>query len=161
MTLTGKNAAEYDKKIVFYLVRLKAYLNILQFLILQTVTFRLNMFPEGAVINGNRFHITRLMHPDQGKLRLFLVHKLGIILIFNSACFILNTFKKCKSSISRRLKMPQGKRPTKKAMSNQNKCPRCMSRGYDKVEKLNLLEKFKFMGCNVWICRKCGKKWAG
>ncbi|HON10906.1 MAG TPA: hypothetical protein PLE24_08570 [Chitinispirillaceae bacterium] len=57
--------------------------------------------------------------------------------------------------------MPQAKRPTKKAMSNTTKCPRCMSRGYDIVEKPNFFERIIFMGCVVYKCRKCGKKWGG
>jgi hypothetical protein len=57
--------------------------------------------------------------------------------------------------------MPQEKRPTKKAMSKQHKCPRCTSRGYKEAEKLNLLEKLTFIGCKVMACQKCGKKFAG
>ncbi|NLE01296.1 MAG: hypothetical protein GX640_15630 [Fibrobacter sp.] len=57
--------------------------------------------------------------------------------------------------------MPIAKRPTKKSMAKTLKCPRCTSRGYKEAEHLNILDKIRFMGCKVWVCIKCGKKFAG
>lgn len=57
--------------------------------------------------------------------------------------------------------MPLPKKPVKKALANNNKCPWCGSRKYEKAQKLNILEKIRYVGCEVWICGKCNKKWAG
>jgi ribosomal protein L37AE/L43A len=57
--------------------------------------------------------------------------------------------------------MPQSKRPVKKARGKTNKCPWCGGRKFTRAEKLNILEKIRYIGCDVWICGKCGKKWAG
>ncbi|MCX7725521.1 MAG: hypothetical protein N2053_01600 [Chitinispirillaceae bacterium] len=57
--------------------------------------------------------------------------------------------------------MPLAKKPVKKALANNNKCPWCGSRKYEKAQKLNILEKIRYVGCEVWICGKCNKKWAG
>ena len=57
--------------------------------------------------------------------------------------------------------MPQGKRLTKKQIAkNHIKCPRCTSRSYKQADTLNIIERIKFIGCKVWLCQKCGKKWA-
>ena len=57
--------------------------------------------------------------------------------------------------------MPQSKRPVKKARAQTNKCPWCGGRNFTKAEKLNIFEKVRFIGCDVWVCGKCGKKWGG
>ncbi len=58
--------------------------------------------------------------------------------------------------------MPLKKLPTKKAAGKgNNKCPWCGSRSYKDAEKLNMLEKLRYIGCEVWECLKCSKKWAG
>lgn len=57
--------------------------------------------------------------------------------------------------------MPIAKRPTKKAAAKSNKCPWCGSRKFEKAEKLTIVEKIRFIGCAVWTCGKCSKKWAG
>lgn len=57
--------------------------------------------------------------------------------------------------------MPIAKMPVKRAQGKTNKCPWCGSRKFEKTTKLNLLEKIRYIGCTVWICGKCSKKWAG
>ena len=57
--------------------------------------------------------------------------------------------------------MPLAKRPTKKALAKTNKCPWCGGRKFTKAGKLSLLDKVRFIGCEVWICSKCGRKWGG
>jgi ribosomal protein L37AE/L43A len=57
--------------------------------------------------------------------------------------------------------MPQSKRLTKKQRQSMIKCPNCASRSFKQVEKLNILERVIYLGCKVWLCNKCGKKWAG
>jgi len=56
--------------------------------------------------------------------------------------------------------MPISKRPTKKALMSTTKCPRCGSRSYKQKEKLNIFEKFISLGCKMYVCQKCNKKWA-
>jgi hypothetical protein len=56
--------------------------------------------------------------------------------------------------------MPLAKRPTKKAAENRNKCPWCAARSYKEVEKLNIFQKIRYAGCKLYVCLKCGKKWA-
>jgi len=54
------------------------------------------------------------------------------------------------------------KTPTKKVASKgSNKWPWCGARSFKAAEKLNILEKLRYIGCSVWVCLKCSKKWAG
>ncbi|MBN1575276.1 MAG: hypothetical protein JW913_01900 [Chitinispirillaceae bacterium] len=57
--------------------------------------------------------------------------------------------------------MPLAKRPTKKALMKSNKCPWCGSRKFEEAKKLNILDRIRYIGCTVWTCGKCGKKWGG
>ncbi len=57
--------------------------------------------------------------------------------------------------------MPLRKQLPKKVAGTSVKCPWCGARSYKNAEKLNILEKIRYIGCRVWICLKCNKKWAG
>jgi hypothetical protein len=56
--------------------------------------------------------------------------------------------------------MAGNKKPLKKAPINSNKCPWCASRSYQEVEKLNFFQKIRYVGCKLYVCLKCNKKWA-
>jgi hypothetical protein len=56
--------------------------------------------------------------------------------------------------------MAQQKKASKKPPVGSNKCPWCGGRSYEAATKLNLFEKIRYIGCNVWVCLKCKKKWA-
>jgi hypothetical protein len=56
--------------------------------------------------------------------------------------------------------MAGSKKKLPKPPLNSNKCPWCGSRSYKNAEKLNLFEKFRYIGCKVSECLKCKKKWA-
>ncbi|HLV33133.1 MAG TPA: hypothetical protein VKY57_16315 [Chitinispirillaceae bacterium] len=54
--------------------------------------------------------------------------------------------------------MPQPKKLTKKASKSHLKCPICSSRSYKKAEKLNFIDRIRFIGCTPYRCLKCGRK---